>query len=207
MPLRKNNIQIFFVLAHVLAFHLLPASVSAKIESYAALGDSYAAGAGAGSHKSYPILDGLCARFSDAYPVQVANSSSLDIQEHQFRNLACGGSSTSRVLEDQVPCISDSQIVTLTVGGVEVDFLATLNECVHQWRPFSTCEKALEKSRGLMQSSKFIESYDKLLKGAVQNLDPGARILQRTHRAVQSRVFQHDQPKKHADKRAPYEAQ
>jgi hypothetical protein len=147
------------------------------IGSYAALGDSYATGAGAGSPRLPPNFDIGCGRFSDAYPVQVANSTSLDIDESHFRNLACGGASTASVLHGQVPRIGDSQIVTLTVGGNEVDFFAILNECIYLWRPFSTCEKELQRSRSLIESSEFIDNYNKLVKGAVQALQPGARLL------------------------------
>jgi hypothetical protein len=150
---------------------------SPEIVSYAALGDSYAAGAGAGSPRLPPHFDVGCGRFSDAYPVQVANSTSLDIEEYRFQNLACGGASTTSVLQGQVPRIGDSQIVTLTVGGNEVDFVAILNECIYKWRPFSTCEKELHRSRSLIESGKFIDDFNKLVKGAVQALQPGSRLL------------------------------
>jgi hypothetical protein len=148
-----------------------------EVVSYAALGDSYATGAGAGSPRLPPHLDVGCGRFSEAYPVQVANSTSLDVEESHFQNLACGGASTVSVLRGQVPRIGDSQIVTLTVGGNEVDFFGVLNECIYQWRPLSTCENELQRSRSLIESGKFIDDYNKLVKGAVQTLQPGARLL------------------------------
>ena len=150
---------------------------SSLITSYAALGDSYASGDGAGSTKVLPHFDVGCGRFSDAYPVQLANSSALDVQESAFLNLACGGQSTLTVLRGQVPQITDSQLVTLTVGGNEADFFAVLNECIHQWRPISSCDKEWRKSRSLIESTEFIDNYGKLVKGAVQNLKPGARLF------------------------------
>ncbi len=150
---------------------------SPRIISYAAIGDSYASGDGAGSSKLLPHFDVGCGRFSDAYPVQIANSSALDIQESAFLNLPCGGQATLTVLHGQVPHIKDSQLVTLTVGGNEVDFFNVLNECIHQWRPISTCDKEWQKSRSLIESSEFIDNYGKLVKGAVQNLKPGARLM------------------------------
>lgn len=150
---------------------------SSFIVSYAALGDSYATGAGAGSPQLPPHLDVGCGRFSEAYPVQVAKSSSLEIEESQFRNLACGGASTASVLHGQVPHIGDSQIATLTVGGNEVDFFAVLNECIYQWRPLSTCEKESQRSRSLIESGEFIDNFNKLVKDAVHALQPDARLL------------------------------
>jgi lysophospholipase L1-like esterase len=155
------------------AAHISPPDVV----SYAALGDSYATGAGAGSPRLPPPFDISCGRFSDAYPVQVANSTLLDIEEYRFQNLACGGASTTSVLQGQVPQIGDSQVVTLTVGGNEVDFFAVLNECIYKWRPFSTCEKEWQRSRSLIESGKFIDDFNKLVKGAVQVLEPGSRLL------------------------------
>jgi hypothetical protein len=148
-----------------------------EIVSYGALGDSYPAGAGAGSPQLPPHLDVSCGRFSDAYPVQVANSTLLSTKESGFHNLACGGASTASVLHGQVPWIGDSQVVTLTVGGNEVDFFAVLNECVYLWRPFSTCEKEWQRSRSLIESSEFIDHYNKLVNGAVHALQPGAQLL------------------------------
>jgi len=157
--------------------HALLVDTFQRITSYAALGDSYASGNGAGSPRTLPHFDIGCGRFSDAYPIQIANSSDLDIEEPAFKNLACGGQSTLTVLRGQVPQIQDSQIVTLTVGGNEVDFFAVLNECVHQWRPLSTCDKESQKSRSSIESSQFIDNYGRLVKEAVQTLKPGARLL------------------------------
>lgn len=161
-----------FTLAHALLVDLSP-----RITSYAALGDSYASGDGAGSPRILPHFDIACGRFSDAYPVQIANSSDLDIEEPAFKNLACGGQSTLTVLRGQVPQIEDSQIVTLTVGGNEVDFFGILNECVHQWRPLSTCDTEWQKSMSLIESNEFIDNYGRLVKETVQTLKPGARLL------------------------------
>ena len=155
----------------------IPHISSPAIVSYAALGDSYATGAGAGSPRLPPHFDIACGRFSDAYPVQVANSTSLDVEESRFQNLACGGASTASVLRGQVPRIGESQVVSMTVGGNEVDFFAVLNDCIYKWRPFSTCEKEWQRSRSLIESSEFIESYRKLVKGTIQTLQPNARLL------------------------------
>jgi hypothetical protein len=173
---RNDVFTLFCVLYTFPCWAAEPVSCT-DITSYAALGDSYATGAGAGSPRLPPHFDISCGRFSDAYPVQVAHSTSLDIDESRFRNLACGGASTASVLHGQVPWIGDSQVVTLTVGGNEVDFFAVLNECIYLWRPFSTCEKELQRSRSLIESSEFIENYNKLVKGAVQVLQPSARLL------------------------------
>ena len=142
--------------------------------SYAALGDSYASGDGAGSSKLLPHLDPTCGRFDGAYPVQLVNSPDLEIS--QFRNLACGGASTITVLREQAWFIGKSDIISVTVGGNEVDFFSLLNECVQQWRPFSTCEAEIAKSRTLVESTQFIARYGGMVQG-LKRWAPGAFLL------------------------------
>jgi len=145
------------------------------IHSYAALGDSYAAGAGAGS-PLLPTRGGFaCARYSDAYPVQVANSTDLDVGE--FKDLACGGATSVVVLRDQVPYVGDSDLVSLTVGGNEVDFFLVLNECIYHWWPSSTCEAELAKARGLIESSELEKNFQALMSETVKQLKPDALWL------------------------------
>jgi len=145
--------------------------------SYAALGDSYAAGDGAGSSRLLPRFDITCGRFSGAYPVQVANSTKIAISEYGFQNLACGGASSLSILFSQVPKISDSDIVTITVGGNEVDFFAVLNACVHQWWPSEPCEKEMAKARALVQSSTFLANFNKMVAQTKRLVKPDARLL------------------------------
>ena len=153
------------------------AVVAPHILSYTALGDSYASGNGAGSSKLLPNLDITCGRFSDAYPVQIASNFSPKIPGSGFHNLACGGASTTSILHSQVLWTKDSDIVTLTVGGNEVDFFAIVNECIYEWHPFSTCDKELTRSRTLTQSNELLESYGKMIKEILRKLKPGARLL------------------------------
>ncbi len=145
--------------------------------SYAALGDSYAAGDGAGSSRLLPHFDVTCGRFSGAYPVQIAKSSDLLIPNGDFKNLACGGASSLSILYSQVPKIGESDIVTITVGGNEVDFFAVLNACVHQWWPSGSCEKEMAKARALVQSSAFLTNFNKMVARTKGVAKPGARLL------------------------------
>ncbi len=143
--------------------------------TYAALGDSYAAGAGAG-HLIFTPSGGLgCGHYSDAYPVQVANSTNLDIEN--FKNLACGGMTSVTVLRDQVPHIGGADVVTVTVSGNEVDFFVVLNECVYHWWPSSTCEAELAKARGLIESHVLWDNFQALVRGAGEKLQPDALLL------------------------------
>lgn len=139
------------------------AASAARSLSYAAVGDSYASGDGAGSSKLLPHFDIGCGRFSQAYPVQIANSTGLNITNADFKNLACGGTTSVSVLYSQVSRIGDSDIVTVTVGGNEVDFFVVLNACIHQWWPLESCEKEMTKARTLVQSSNFLDNFNRMV--------------------------------------------
>jgi hypothetical protein len=143
--------------------------------SYAALGDSYATGAGAGHLIFTPGAGFGCGHYSDAYPVQVANSTNLDIEE--FKNLACGGMTSATVLREQVPHIGGSDVVSVTVSGNEVNFFVVLNECVYHWWPSSTCEAALAKARGLIESHVLWDNLQALVRGAREKLEADALLL------------------------------
>ena len=114
-------------------------------QTYAALGDSYAAGGGAGLPLSW------CGRFSDAYPIQVANNTHLNIQPFGFYNLACGGATTSSVHHSQFPYVDDADLVTVTVGGNEANFFRVLNGCVFLWKPVGSCEEEIVRARGMVR--------------------------------------------------------
>lgn len=145
--------------------------------SYAALGDSYASGVGAGTLPFPSYGDLACGRYSDGYPIQVANHTLLNIEESKFQNLACGGTTSGKVLRDQVPYIDQSDLVSLTVSGNEVDFAAVLNECVYHWRPDIGCEAELVKARMLIESPILLHSLASVISGAVERLKPGALLL------------------------------
>ena len=130
---------------------------------YAALGDSYAAGAG------------LCGGFDSAYPVMIANDTRLDFME--FLNLACGGASTASVKKTQVPHIGDADVVTITVGGNEIEFFAVLNACVYEWLPSTSCEKEMTRAKTLAQSDTLLKSFNSMIESTMQHSKPGAKVL------------------------------
>lgn len=149
-----------------------PSFLGAWPQSYAALGDSYAAGGGAGT----PQL-GTCGRFSDAYPVQIANDTGLGISSHAFRNLACGGTTTSSVLYQQVPWMGSPDLVTITVGGNEISFFAILNACIYHWLPAGPCDKEIAGARALIESSSLLDHYTELVSTTLRRLPPDGLLL------------------------------
>jgi lysophospholipase L1-like esterase len=148
-------------------------SSSFVLDSYAALGDSYATGAGTGKAIVWPPSDTKCGRFTGAYPKQIVGANQGTI----FRNLACGGSSTTSVLISQVPWLQDSQVSTLTIGGNEVDFFKVVNDCVFQWVPLANCNVTISHSRTIIESDYFRQNLAKLIKNIVVEMIPEARLL------------------------------
>ncbi len=162
-------VYLFALLIPVLATPLhFNVSSFPSIGTYTALGDSYATGSGAGTNTG-----SLCSPFSDSYPVLLANA----IGPVRFHSAACAGATTASVIWRQLASIGDSDLVTLTVGGNEVDFFAVLNECVYQWAPHGTCAGELWKSRKLIESSRFVEGYARMVKLGLQRMKPEGRLL------------------------------
>ena len=148
-------------------------SSSFNLDSYAALGDSYATGAGTGQAIVWPPSDAKCGRFTGAYPKQIVNANKGTI----FRNLACGGSSTVSVLLSQVAWIQDSRVITLTIGGNEVDFFKVVNDCIFQWVPLASCSGTIARSRASIESDHFRQNLEKLIRRIVHDMVPEARLL------------------------------
>jgi lysophospholipase L1-like esterase len=89
--------------------------------SYAALGDSYAAGVGAGSY-----LENTCYTSSKGYPALLDADANLALVVRP----ACKGATTTDVSTTQVAALpATAARVTLTVGGNDVGFANVMQNC------------------------------------------------------------------------------
>jgi lysophospholipase L1-like esterase len=90
---------------------------------YIALGDSYAAGTGGGAYIAPPSgLPAECLQTAEAYPV-IRNAT---------LNLACAGATTvdvAAVADRYAAALKSAQVVTVTVGGNDVDAVQTTVAC------------------------------------------------------------------------------
>jgi lysophospholipase L1-like esterase len=173
------SVLVFVVSLLLFRAQSVPAPLSSNRtlpQSYAAIGDSYASGAGAGTPGWPPYADFRCGRYSDAYPIQVANNSMIDIPKGKFKHLACGGLTSAVILRDQVPYIGDSELVTLTASGNDVNFFVVLNECVYHWSPSVGCEAQLVKAREIIETSA-LQNLENIISGVKQRLQPGALFI------------------------------
>lgn len=89
------------------------------MEPYVALGDSYAAGVGAG------VRVNDCFRSVLGYPVLVAEALGVDLSYQ-----SCEGALIADVRRTQLAALSSStQFVTVTAGGNDIGFTSVLTEC------------------------------------------------------------------------------
>ena len=123
-----------------------------EIYPWAALGDSYAAGPGAGDH--YDSNDpNSCYRTKRSYPGQLHERFAFDSPKNTLQFLACSGDKSRHVIEEQVPLMGDDlQMVTLSIGGNDLGFAGILKACII--KPFKEsdedCEKAIQKARNII---------------------------------------------------------
>ncbi|MDF9812349.1 SGNH/GDSL hydrolase family protein [Streptomyces sp. SPB162] len=100
------------------------APAHAAAPSYAALGDSYSAGVGAGSYDS---SSGACKRSTKAYPALWAAAHAPSA----FAFTACSGAKTGDVLNNQLgPLNASTGLVSISIGGNDAGFADVMTTCV-----------------------------------------------------------------------------
>ncbi|KAH0559576.1 hypothetical protein GP486_003914 [Trichoglossum hirsutum] len=101
------------------------------INHWAALGDSYSAGPGAGD----VIDDGSpkCYRCTQSYPSQLNNNTGMIGAPRTFEFVGCSGARTPDIQQQILKVSPDVQIATLTIGGNNVGFFRVLNACIYRF--------------------------------------------------------------------------
>lgn len=96
-------------------------ATAAPALAYVALGDSYAAGQGAGSY-----LDSVCLRSAYSYPADAVEKKAVRLAI----NAACQGSTTEIVVATQLERLNKGiAVVTITAGGNNLDTTGLLAVC------------------------------------------------------------------------------
>ncbi|MQM24838.1 SGNH/GDSL hydrolase family protein [Glycomyces albidus] len=128
-------------LAASAALVLIPAAAEAKPPTaYAALGDSYSSGTGAGRY-----FDDECLRSDLAYPRLLADRLGADLAF-----AACSGATTADLLAEQLGALdSATDLVTVTVGGNDIGWAEALTACI---TPLADCTDEIEASEGLIRN-------------------------------------------------------
>jgi lysophospholipase L1-like esterase len=116
---------------------LLAAPVAAHAQDtidYAALGDSYSSGSGAG-----PYQDSACQRSTKAHPALLAAELGAE-----FTFVACGGATTDDVLAEQVQALdAETDLVTIGIGGNDIGWTEAITACI---TPFKNCYPAIQEA-------------------------------------------------------------
>ena len=104
-----------------------------KTDSYVAMGDSYSSGEGS---YNYDLAGGNCHRSTDSYAYYLVDNAGLDLPNFT----ACSGAVTDDLFNAnpvntsepaQISRLSDdTEVVTLTIGGNDLDFSHILEECL-----------------------------------------------------------------------------
>ncbi|KAJ3547919.1 hypothetical protein NM208_g1269 [Fusarium decemcellulare] len=118
-------------------------TVSAELFPWAAIGDSFSAGPGAGD--KFLGGGGSCMRRVGSYPAQLRRDFPHANQHAQF--LSCTGDKVPGLL-DQIPHMSKNQkVVTISIGGNDSGFGRILKACVFKpGGPFSdNCDEVIAK--------------------------------------------------------------
>jgi lysophospholipase L1-like esterase len=145
-----------------------PGTSQAPPPVYIALGDSYAAGTGGGAYIAPPSgLPGECLQTAAAYPVL----------RNATLNLGCAGATTldvAAVAERYAPALKSASVVTVTVGGNDVDAVQSAVACTVS--PGSAaCTAALYNSLGVKLRE--LPGKIKAMLDTVKKKAPQARIV------------------------------
>jgi len=133
--------------------------------TYAALGDSYSSGVGAGSYGS----SGSCYRSSNSYPQLWANAHSGT----SFSFLACSGARTGDVLSQINSLSSGATLVTVTVGGNDAGFADVMTTCTTG--SDSTCVNRVNTAKTYINNT--LPSLLTNVYNAIKQKAPSARLV------------------------------
>ncbi|WP_329064901.1 SGNH/GDSL hydrolase family protein [Streptomyces sp. NBC_01429] len=168
------------LLALLAAAFLRPTAAGAASAGprYVALGSSFAAGPGIPPAKT-GIGDAVCTRSGNNYASQVARTWGLDLAD-----ATCGGATTADVLTrsqaGQPPQIeavtADARLVTVTIGGNDVNYLGSLGTYSCQTSGTSTSCGTVDRN-AVNQNLDRVSGLIKDVVDAVHARAPQARVL------------------------------
>lgn len=137
------------------------------------MGDSYAAGIGAGRMIQSFFLDGTCFRYDEAYPVVL--NANLQPRPSRFNFVACSGDKFPEILEEQFrdepsylwrPNWGDKpEFVTLSMGGNDIGFKELVSTCIYSI-PIGTlmsCDQLIVASMERLHSPDFVRAATRVI--------------------------------------------
>jgi lysophospholipase L1-like esterase len=139
---------------------------------YAAVGDSFAAGTGAGSY----LTGSPCYQSSKSYPklLDADRKAKLLLAPSDFA--ACSGASTVETVT-QVSGISiTANVVTVTVGGNDVGFADVMRECFGLF-PTSSCQSSIDTGAAIAASQDFRDDVAGVITAIRNRTEPDAKVI------------------------------
>lgn len=131
------------------------------VKRWAAIGDSYTAGIGAGAPLgrifTEPITitlpdgkisghgDWYCSRYNRAYPKVIEKQFGSHVKDFQY--LACSGDRTGQIYQQALLLEGDLDFVTLTAGGNDLCLAKMIKDCIMvPYFKASACETVIQKA-------------------------------------------------------------
>ena len=162
-------------------------------KEWVALGDSFAAGPGAGAPYGQD-----CKRGQNAYPPQMQNDPDMRgpdppamPSKPRFNFKACTGDVTQDLTDEHNPnyqlgAVSEStSFLTLSIGGNDVKFSDILQRCVYGLGTGpGTCDEFIEIARAQLYSRKMYNNYNNVLNKALEKLAFERRWVSRKRTAL-----------------------
>ena len=152
------------------------------ITEWAAMGDSYASGIGAGPQNSNEEYFG-CFRFPLAYPPTLqSGDGSIQPNPLTWNNVACSGNTFNDILNKQFldQPISDGrfgvrpiwgkapEFATITMGGNDIDIMGLVLACILHLNLFGpSCDNQIVKSQSIIDSDDFSTGAKSVIQTAI----------------------------------------
>ncbi|TAM93413.1 MAG: SGNH/GDSL hydrolase family protein [Jatrophihabitans sp.] len=134
---------------------------------YVALGDSYSSGVGSGS---YVAASGSCDRSTLAYSQLWTNAN----RPASFTFAACSGATTTDVVDNQVTALSPTTtLVSITIGGNDVNFAGVMQDCV--LFSTSTCVSEIDAAENTARTR--LPGWLDSAYSAIRSHAPNARVV------------------------------
>ncbi|KAI9678746.1 MAG: hypothetical protein M1817_005803 [Caeruleum heppii] len=145
------------------------------VKKWAAVGDSYAAGIGAGNLTNQADAR-KCGRYDQSYPGQMARDPRLGENAAPLQFLACSGATSKDMLDNQIPKLEyGNDIITVSAGGNDVGLVTILNACVFQWSRNDGCDSVLDDTAASIRNE-LPGNLDNLLTAIKPKLAKGGKI-------------------------------
>jgi lysophospholipase L1-like esterase len=166
--LLSGLVTMVIALAGFVTVGALPAAANSDNVQYVALGDSYAAGVGAGSY------DGSrCVRSSNGYPELLDSERRIVLQV----NATCAGATITYVADNLPSELNrDTRLVTLTVGGNDLGFAGLAGPCLAGTLEPEDCLAAIDNAVAVDRLSDLGRALTGLY-AQVADAAPEARIV------------------------------